>query len=387
VAARSLLGLAFAGFIALGLPEGSLGVAWPSIAGDRARRLGELGVLLALYTLGYLVSTVSNGRLMRRFGLGRMLPVSSGAAAMALGVYGAGGSWHLLVVATVLLGFAGGLIDAGVNAYAALKHGSRVMNLLHASFGLGATLGPLVMTLAIEAASWEAGYMLLAAIQAALALAFWWTRAYWDVSVEIVTRRALRGPDAVLLVSLLVFFLYTGVEVAVGQWAFTLFTEGRGFGIVAAGLLVTGYWGSFTVGRLITAAIGDRRHPETIVLGGMVAALGGTTLLWWEPGGWLGAVGLLATGLSLAPIFPLLTLLTPGRLGSEFAPTAIGYQLAAATVGAAVIPGSLGLGVEQFGVEWIGAGLVGWTAVLLGAGLVLAVLAGPHVPAGHPGAS
>ena len=387
MAARSLLGLSFAGFIALGLPEGALGVAWPSLAEDRGRRLGELGVLLALYTVGYLVSTVSNGRLMNRFGLGAMLPVSSGAAAVALGVYAAGGAWAALVGATILLGFAAGLVDAGMNAYAALNHGSRVMNLLHASFGLGATLGPLVMTLAIEAASWEAGYGVLAAAQGALAIAFWRTRDRWSVPVSIAVRRERGRADAVLPLSLLVFFLYTGVEVAVGQWAFTLFTEARSSTALAAGLLVTGYWGSFTIGRLLTAGIGDRRRPDAIVVGGMLAALAGAVLLWWDPAGWVGAVGLLVTGLSLAPIFPLLTLLTPGRLGSNFAPTAIGYQLAAATVGAAIIPASVGIGVERFGVDSIGPGLVGWTAALVVAGLALAWLIGRRSAVDYRGAS
>lgn len=382
MAARVLLGLSFAGFIALGLPDGALGVAWPSIADDRSRRLGELGLLLVLYTSGYMTSTVANGHLMGRFGLGRMLPVSSSAAAIALAAYAFGAGWWALVVATVILGFAAGLIDAGVNAYAALTHGSRVMNLLHASFGLGATLGPLVMTLAIETASWERGYAVLAGVQAALAVAFWRTRDRWSLEVPADNRSRGRGRDPLLVVSLLVFFVYGGVEVGVGQWSFTLLTEGRGVGPVAAGLLVTGYWGSFTLGRLATAGIGDRRKPETMVLGGIFAALAGTMLLWWEPAAWLGAVALLVVGLALAPVFPLLTLLTPGRLGPGFAPTAIGYQLAAATVGAAVIPGLLGLGVEQFGVASLSVGLAGSAAALTVAGVALTTLAGKRPRSG-----
>lgn len=382
MAARTLLGLAFAGFIALGLPEGALGVAWPSIASDRSRGLGELGVLLVVYTFGYLVSTTSNGRLMDRFGLGRMLPVSSGAAAAALAMYALGAGWWALVSATMVLGFAGGLIDAGMNAYVALSHGSRVMNLLHASFGLGATLGPLAMTLSIGAASWEWGYAVLAVVQAALAVGFWRTRHRWDVQPPGDRTSRPRRRDGVLALSLLVFFLYTGLEVAVGQWSFTLLTEGRSLATVAAGFLVAGYWGSFTLGRLITAGIGDRRRPESLVLGGISAALAGALLMWWDPAPWLGATGLLVIGLSLAPVFPLLTLLTPGRLGPGFAPTAIGYQLAAATVGAAVIPGTLGLAVEELGVDSIGPGFVVWAVGLALAGLALTVLSRRSSPGG-----
>ena len=385
--ARLLLGLSFVGFIALGLPEGALGVAWPSIAGDNSRLLGELGVLLAAYTVGYLASTVTNGRVMRRFGLGRMLPASSGAAALALGLYALGGAWTTLVAASALLGLGAGLTDAGLNAYAALRHGSRVMSLLHASFGVGATVGPLIMTIAIELSSWQAGYGLLAALQGILAIAFWRTRDRWQIPIEIAARRSRGTPNLLLPMSLVVFFVYTGFEVAAGQWAFTLFTESRGMDAVAAGLLVAGYWGSFTAGRFVTAAIGDRLRPEALVGAGMLAALGGAVLLWWEPMRWLGPVGLLVIGLSLAPIFPMLTFLTPGRLGSEFAPTAIGYQLAAATVGAAVVPGSVGVAVERFGVGSIGPALVVWAALLLVAGLMLGAQAGEGPMVGYRGAS
>lgn len=364
MAARALIGLSFAGFIALGMPEGALGVAWPSLAAQFERPLGELGLLLVVYTSGYLASTVSNGWLMRRFGLGRMLPASAMIAAASLVVYAATGHWGVLVAASWLLGSAGGLIDAGVNAYTALRHGSRIMNLLHASFGLGATLGPLVMTLAIDAGTYRTGYWLLAAIQAMLAAGFWVSRRRWSIPPSGAEPAGRAGRRPLLVASLAVFFLYTGVEVATGQWAFTLLTLDRGIDAVPAGLLVTAYWGTFTLGRLITAGIGDRRRPEGMVGAGMAAALAGAVLLWWNPVDWLGAAGLLIIGLSLAPIFPLLTLLTPGRLGQAYAPTAIGFQLAAASVGAATLPGLIGLAVNRSG-----PGAIGWMLALF-AGLL-----------------
>ncbi|MBT8217280.1 MAG: MFS transporter [Acidimicrobiia bacterium] len=385
MAARALIGLSFAGFIALGMPEGALGVAWPSLASEFERPLGELGLLLVVYTSGYLLSTASNGWLMRRFGVGRMLPVSSAIAAATLAVYAGTGRWPVLVSASFLLGAAGGLIDAGVNAYTALRHGSRVMNLLHASFGLGATLGPFVMTFAIDTGSYRTGYGLLAAVQALLAAAFWVSRHRWSIPPPSSEQPGRAGRRPLLAASLAVFFLYTGVEVATGQWAFTLLTLDRGIDPVPAGLLVTAYWGSFTLGRLITAGIGDRRRPEAMVGAGMAAALGGALLLWWSPTDWLGAAGLMITGLSLAPIFPLLTLLTPGRLGSSYAPTAIGFQLAAASVGAATLPGLIGLAVNRSG-----PGAIGWLLALFAGLLAVSgiVLAAPgRRPVGYGGAS
>jgi fucose permease len=93
-------------------------------------------------------------------------------------------------------------------------------------------------------------------------------------------------------------------------------------------------------------------------------ALVGVGALWLDPVAWAGPAGLVVMGLALGPIFPLLTTLTPSRVGLAYTPTAVGYQLAAATVGAAVIPGGLGFLVSRLGLEIVGLVLV-VTAVLL----------------------
>ena len=51
-----LLGLAYLGFVSLGLPDGLLGVAWPSIRATFSLRLDALGVLLVSTTAGYVVT-------------------------------------------------------------------------------------------------------------------------------------------------------------------------------------------------------------------------------------------------------------------------------------------------------------------------------------------
>jgi hypothetical protein len=150
--------------------------------------------------------------------------------------------------------------------------------------------------------------------------------------------RSGRGPGSrgrhVFLLTLAAFFVYTGLEIATGQWAYSLLTEQRGTGTTAAGLWVATYWAALTGGRL-AMAVGSRRGGAVGVLGGAsVGAVAGTALLWLDPAG-VGALGLPLVGLSLAPVFPTLVSLTPVRLGNERAASAIGYQLTAAGIGAA----------------------------------------------------
>lgn len=50
----ALIAIAYLGYVSLGLPDGLLGVAWPSMRGTFAQPLDALGPLLASATLGYL---------------------------------------------------------------------------------------------------------------------------------------------------------------------------------------------------------------------------------------------------------------------------------------------------------------------------------------------
>ncbi len=366
--ALRVLPLAYTGFVALGMMEW-VGVAWPSMRADLGRSLAELGLLLAVWSAGYFAGAALNGRLTHRVGAGPLLAGSTSVSAAALLAIAATPSWLGLLAATLALGWGGGLLDAGVNAFVATRGRAREMGLLHAAFGIGATLGPLVMAAAIQApGSWRTAYGALGAAHVALAAGLWRTRDRWG---EVPAGRAApppRRPAAWLLVaSLAVFFLYTGVEVAAGQWAFSLFTESRGMSNGPAGAWVAAYWGALTAGRLALGAVGDRVAPGAVVRGGLLLVLAGAALLWPAEPDWAAPLGLVVIGAGLAPVFPSLMLLTPGRLGPEFSNWAVGYQLAAASIGAAAVPGAVGVAVALAGLETLAPVLLVSGALLLAA--------------------
>jgi fucose permease len=266
----------------------------------------------------------------------------------------------------VVLGAGIALIDAGLNAYMALHEGPRVMNLLHASFGVGATVGPIVMTLfLVGPGSWRTGYFVFGLIQVGLTVSFFRTRGRWGEThpaAEPGHRPRLTG---VIASSLALFALYTGLEVAAGQWSFSVLTQSRGVAEGLAGLWVAAYWGSLTAGRLLAGAGGDRLQPGAALAGGMATALGGTVLFWWNPATWVGVVGLLLVGFGLAPVFPTLVLLTPQRVGTSRSTAVVGYQLAAAAVGAALLPGIVSVLVNRYGLAAVAPALVVFAASLI----------------------
>jgi fucose permease len=89
-----------------------------------------------------------------------------------------------------------------------------------------------------------------------------------------------------------------------------------------------------------------------------VSALFASALVWADRGPAATLFGLTLLGFSLAPIFPLLIAETPARLGEEHAAHAIGFQIAAACLGAAAVPAAAGLLARAHGVSVIPAVLV-----------------------------
>jgi len=137
--------VAFSGFIVLGLPTGMLGIAWPSIRAALDAPLAGLGVLLAAMTVTQFGSSGLSGAVRERFGTTALLIVPTTLAAGGLALFAVADSWTGIIAAAAILGAGLGLLDAAVNMEAALKRGVRFMGALHASWALGATLGPVLI--------------------------------------------------------------------------------------------------------------------------------------------------------------------------------------------------------------------------------------------------
>jgi fucose permease len=371
-----LIVIAYVGFVSLGLPDGLLGVGWPSIRATFDVPIGALGAPLLAFTIGYLVSSFSSGPILARVGVGSLLAFSCLATASSLLGYAAAPAWWLIVAFACLLGAGGGAIDAGLNTYVATHHGPRTLNWLHAAFGLGAATGPLIMTGVLESGwSWRWGYAIVGSAQLLLAACFFLTRSWW-VSPGIarlpgaVTARQSASTGSTLRLPLVwvgiaLFFVYTGVEIAAGQWSYSLFTEERGISARAAGIWVSVYWGSLTVGRVLFGIVVDRARIDLLLRGCLVAVVVGTALIWLDRSDLLSVLGLALVGLALAPIFPSLIATTPARLGPAHTANAVGFQVSAAALGGALVPGAIGLLAGRAGLGVIAPALFVAACLLL----------------------
>lgn len=347
-----LLLVIYAGFISLGLPDGTLGVAWPAMAKELELPIGAAGAITIVTTLLSGLSGFASGRIIGRFGTGPVVLTSCALTAAALLAISRAAGLPWLVAVAVPLGLGAGAVDAGLNGYVARHYSGRHMNWLHASWGIGATTGPLVMGEALASShSWRGGYLALGMAQLGLAVLFLVTMRLWSLVPERAAHAVEEGMDRAPTtpansfagwLSPALFALYAALEMSVGLWAASVLVIARDFSAERAAWCAAGFYGAITAGRVLVGFVVDRVGNRRVVALGATVALGGATLFIFAKTEWLAALALGAIGVGFAPIYPGLMHEVPRRFAPAAAQTVIGRQSGTAYLGMALLPAALG---------------------------------------------
>ena len=365
----------------IGLPVGLLGVAWPAMRAELGLPLDEMGLLLFTTTAGYIVSSFFIARLINRFGIGTLLVFSSLLSMTAYYSYCFAPTWPIIVAIGTFAGFGSGVIDAGLNTYLAAKYKESEMQWLHAFFGLGASFSPLIMTVSLARFhSWRPGYFFVGILITMLAVIFTLTRSAWKTAQTINYspeghiedtpnmmdyKTSIWGSLRHLNVwtGIFLFMIFTGAEFTLGNWTYSVFTEGRGISPQIAGIWASGFWVTFTIGRVIAGLFAHRIRLGTLLIAAMSLSLAGSVLFWLNPFPLAGVYGVFIIGFGMAPIFPGLVSGTRQRVGIRHAANAIGFQMSSANLGGWILPALAGFLAQRISLESIPPLL---TASLLG---------------------
>ena len=362
-----LLPIIYAGYISLGLPDGTLGVAWPRMHLDLGQPLKAAGWIMVVGTLLSAVSSFSSGPILRRFSTGPVVLVSCLLTGGAILLISQAPRFAWLIVAAVPLGLGAGAVDAALNGYVARHYTGRHMNWLHACWGIGATSGPLIITQFLATShGWRGGYLLIGALQLGLATIFALTLRLWTegpsaprstdpTNATALSARLHAAHSEAGWLSALLFMLYVAAEGSTGLWATSILVVGRGIPQAEAGVCASLFYAAITGGRIATGFVVDRWGNRRLVTGGALLALVGILLFSQAGSAPFAAAALILTGIGMAPIFPGLMHEVPRRFQPDAVFTIIGRQSGAACIGAALFPaaaGWLGDAVSLDAVVW-----------------------------------
>ena len=348
--ASLLLPVIYLAFISLGLPDALLGSAWPSMYTELGASLSWAGIVSMIISVGTIVSALCSERLNLRLGTGGVTFLSVLLTAVALLGFSLSTSFWQLCLWAVPYGLGAGSVDAALNNYVALHYESRHMSWLHCMWGVGASIGPVIMGRALAGGTWQGGYRTIALLQFALTAVLLLSLRLWkrpQANVEGADFKPhpipelLRRPGVPQV--LLCFFCYCALEATAGMWAASYCTLVRGIDAETAARWASLFYVGITIGRgvcgFLTMKISDQnmiRLGQALIAAGVVlilAPLGQGTLF----------AGLITVGLGCAPIYPSIIHETPVNFGRDVSMSMTGLQMATAYVGSCLMPPLFGL--------------------------------------------
>lgn len=314
---------------------------------------GVIGLVVTLMTIA---SSLSTSFLVRKIGVGWLLTASTTLTALSLLGFSQASSVIWLALFAIPLGLGAGAIDSALNDYVARHYAAHHMNWLHAFWGVGATLGPIIFAASLaQEGDWHEGYMRLGAIQGVIILLLVCALPLWSkvkqrqpteenpsLDPSNITFKMLLK-DRRALYSTTTFLLYTGIEIGIGLWLASYLVAIQSTSVKTAALWAGLYYGAITVGRIVTGFVSFKVATTTLIRYGLVVALCGTTLLLLNVQPAVSLVGIVLIGCGFAPVFPGLIHSTPRRFGHAKASKVMSLQMVGGYVGASIIPPVIGL--------------------------------------------
>ena len=346
-----LLVIIYLAFISLGLPDSLLGSAWPVMHMEFSVPISYAGAVSMMIAAGTIISSLLSDRLTRKLGTGRVTAISVGMTAAALFGFSISGTYWMTLLWAIPYGLGAGSVDAALNNYVALHYASRHMSWLHCFWGVGASVGPVIMGAAITGGrGWNGGYRIISILQIILTAILVFSLPLWkgrgeekkeNEAAPLSLRQIIGIPGAKSV--MVCFFCYCALEQTTGLWASTFLVLRWNVSAEQAATLAGLFFIGITTGRAISGFATFKFNDSQMVRIGQGIMLAGIIIMLLPISKTLAMIGIVAIGVGCAPVYPSLIHSTPDHFGADKSPAIIGLQMASAYLGTCLMPPLFGV--------------------------------------------
>lgn len=342
-----LLVVIYVAFIGLGVPDSLIGSAWPAIQNEMGIPVEAVSILTLLISGCTVLSSIFSARLLNKIGTAKVTAFSTALTAAALLGFSFAPSFYFMIPLAVILGLGAGAVDSGLNNYVALHFKASHMNFLHCFYGVGVTLSPYLMAMALGNVGWRSGYRYAFYVQAGITLLLIVSLPLWNKSksgeeaeeektVSLSLSQMAKKADVRLVWA--VMLSTNAIEYACGVWGSTYLVTVKGFETKQGALALTVYYAGMSIGRFLSGLLSEKISTwKCIGIGSLIIAPAILIMILPLPGQ-AAVAGLFLIGLGNGSIYPNMIHLTPHNFGKEVSQSIMGTQIAFAYIGVMLAP-------------------------------------------------
>lgn len=257
----------FAALFIYGFSETAKGTALPRIQADFDVTELQLGLLLAVNSIGYLIACSFTAALGRKIGMKTCMVFSLCVIAASGVCICFSPTFYVLMASFFVLYLGNGMLEVSSNIIAATiftKNTGAMMNLAHFFYGAGAIFSPVVSTSLITARfmgrglGWRYMYIIVlgCALIPAIPALFGRFKRQGDNKKREKFTAILKNPT--LWLTLMILALGTVCEMGVGAWFVNFLEKAYSFSSEKAALQLTLFFICFTLSRLVLGPLIDR---------------------------------------------------------------------------------------------------------------------------------
>ena len=330
-------------FIILGLITAASGPSLLKLAEHTSSGLDRISLIFVFSSLGYLIGSFFSGRAYDRFSGHKLMSIAIIIVAIACILIPISRTLNVLLFSMFLSGLTAGILDVGGNTLLVWAHEEKAgpfLNGLHFFFGVGSLIAPLLLAqVLLRTGDIHWLFWTFTIVSIPIAIWLWFLHDPKHASTD--ERKSSSFPILPVLLVVILFFLYVGLELGFGNWIYTYaLTLELGTTITAA-YLTSAFWGSFTFGRLLGVWVSTRLRSQTILFIDIIGCtIGAVIIMLWKDSNlalWVGTIGL---GISMASVFPTFIMLAGERMQITGAIT--GWFLVGSGAGSMLLPWLIG---------------------------------------------
>src|SRR3974377_845107 len=302
-------------FVLIGVITTLLGPILPFFARRWALGAAPSGCFLPTQYFGSFLGVLLTSVIIPRFGFSRVC--AAGFTAFLIGFAFLGlGPWVLAVVRGGVGGLGAGVTKPVINIRATqlpAKNTAAAVTFLNFSWSIGAVFCPFLIGFSVPIAGARGFCLVLASLSLAVVVAYLHVsfrsaeaavaRAPATHSLSEWQESLRRPPQAIPL--LFLFFLYVGVEVALGGWVATHEERMSGMSVAALAMAPSVFYGFLLLGRGVAPLAFRRVSPAVVSACGLLLATLGSTLIALSGGAGTLYLGAAVAGFGLAPQYPI----------------------------------------------------------------------------------